>query len=185
MGDAADTTNTIGLTAEIVSAYVSNNTVASADIPALINQVHTALLRVTSGEAQPALRAAQAGCADQAFDQSRLHRLPGGRQEVQVAQAPSAHAVQHDAGAIPGEMEPAGATIRWWRRTTPPPARNLPSRWAWASSAAGAGKISLCPGVARRARLALAVSSDKIPISVDKFGDFLRALIKSFGISIC
>ncbi len=51
MGDAADTTNTIALTAEIVSAYVSNNTVASADIPALINQVHTALLRVTSGEA--------------------------------------------------------------------------------------------------------------------------------------
>src|ERR1044071_7899932 len=46
-------TNFIGLTAEIVAAYVSNNTVASADIPALINQVHTALLRVTTGEAQP------------------------------------------------------------------------------------------------------------------------------------
>ena len=52
MGDAADTTNTIALTAEIVAAYVSNNTVAAADIPALINQVHTALLRVTTGEAQ-------------------------------------------------------------------------------------------------------------------------------------
>lgn len=52
MGDAADTTNTIALTAEIVAAYVSNNTVASADIPALINQVHTALLRVTTGEAK-------------------------------------------------------------------------------------------------------------------------------------
>ena len=46
------TPNTIGLTAEIVSAYVSNNSVASADIPALINQVHSALLRVSSGEAQ-------------------------------------------------------------------------------------------------------------------------------------
>jgi predicted transcriptional regulator len=33
-----------------VSAYVSNNTVPSADIPALINQVHTALNRV-SGKA--------------------------------------------------------------------------------------------------------------------------------------
>ena len=52
MGDATDTTKTIGLTAEIVSAYVGNNTVASADIPALINQVHAALLRVMSGEAQ-------------------------------------------------------------------------------------------------------------------------------------
>jgi predicted transcriptional regulator len=53
MGDAADTTNTIALTAEIVAAYVSNNTVATADIPALINQVHTALMRVTNGEATP------------------------------------------------------------------------------------------------------------------------------------
>ena len=54
MDDATDdTTNYIGLTAEIVSAYVSNNTVASADIPALINQVHSALLRVSSGETQP------------------------------------------------------------------------------------------------------------------------------------
>jgi predicted transcriptional regulator len=54
MDDATDdTTNYIGLTAEIVSAYVSNNMVASADIPALINQVHSALLRVSSGETQP------------------------------------------------------------------------------------------------------------------------------------
>ena len=51
MADTANPTNFIGLTAEIVSAYVSNNTVASADIPALINQVHTALLRVSNGEA--------------------------------------------------------------------------------------------------------------------------------------
>ena len=51
MANASDQPNYIGLTAEIVSAYVSNNTVASADIPALINQVHSALLRVASGEA--------------------------------------------------------------------------------------------------------------------------------------
>src|SRR5690606_6876436 len=35
------------------------------------------------------------------------HRVPGGRQEIQVAQAAPAHAIQHDAGAIPGEMGPA------------------------------------------------------------------------------
>jgi predicted transcriptional regulator len=52
MGDTTEANNFIGLTAEIVSAYVSNNTVASADIPALISQVHTALQRVSSGEAQ-------------------------------------------------------------------------------------------------------------------------------------
>ena len=53
MSDNAANADFIGLTAEIVSAYVSNNTVASGDIPALINQVHSALLRVSSGQAGP------------------------------------------------------------------------------------------------------------------------------------
>jgi predicted transcriptional regulator len=52
MSEAMDNVDFIGLTAEIVSAYVSNNPVASNDIPALINQVHSALLRVSSGETQ-------------------------------------------------------------------------------------------------------------------------------------
>jgi predicted transcriptional regulator len=39
--------NFIELTAEIVSAYVSNNTVAASEIPNLINQVHAALSRVS------------------------------------------------------------------------------------------------------------------------------------------
>jgi predicted transcriptional regulator len=43
----------IQLTANIVSAYVSNNTVASGDIPSLIGQVHAALLRVSGGQAAP------------------------------------------------------------------------------------------------------------------------------------
>ena len=42
----------IGLTANIVSAYVSNNSVAAADIPALISQVHSALLRVSNGQSE-------------------------------------------------------------------------------------------------------------------------------------
>jgi predicted transcriptional regulator len=50
MADNTANGNFIELTAEIVSAYVSNNTVSAGDIPALINQVHAALSRV-SGEA--------------------------------------------------------------------------------------------------------------------------------------
>jgi predicted transcriptional regulator len=50
MADAIDTGKFIGLTAEIVSAYVGNNPVATADIPALISQVHAALVRVANGE---------------------------------------------------------------------------------------------------------------------------------------
>ncbi|HML09025.1 MAG TPA: MucR family transcriptional regulator [Xanthobacteraceae bacterium] len=41
----------IQLTANIVSAYVSNNTVPIAEIPNLIAQVHSALLRVSGGQA--------------------------------------------------------------------------------------------------------------------------------------
>jgi MucR family transcriptional regulator, transcriptional regulator of exopolysaccharide biosynthesis len=47
-------TNYIELTAEIVSAYVSNNPVPAADMPGLINQVHSALTRVSGGQADVA-----------------------------------------------------------------------------------------------------------------------------------
>jgi predicted transcriptional regulator len=40
----------IELTAEIVSAYVSNNPVPAGDLSALINQVHSALTRVCGGQ---------------------------------------------------------------------------------------------------------------------------------------
>jgi predicted transcriptional regulator len=53
MSDIPANGNYIELTAKIVSAYVSNNTVAAAEIPGLISQVHTALARVSgkSGDA--------------------------------------------------------------------------------------------------------------------------------------
>jgi predicted transcriptional regulator len=49
MDDAMNTTNNIELAAEIVSAYVSNNSVPAVDLPSLINEVYNALLRVGSG----------------------------------------------------------------------------------------------------------------------------------------
>jgi len=42
----------IALTADIVSAYVSNNTVSANDIPGLISQVHSALMRVSGGQSE-------------------------------------------------------------------------------------------------------------------------------------
>ncbi len=47
MSDSTGNGNYIELTAEIVSAYVSNNTVQAGDIPNLISQVHAALARVS------------------------------------------------------------------------------------------------------------------------------------------
>jgi predicted transcriptional regulator len=42
----------IDLTANIVSAYLSNNPTPASEIPNLISQVHAALLRVSSGRAE-------------------------------------------------------------------------------------------------------------------------------------
>ena len=51
MTDSSSGERYIELTASIVSAYVSNNSVAANDLPALIDQVHTALTRVSGGQA--------------------------------------------------------------------------------------------------------------------------------------
>ena len=48
------TTSFIELTANVVSAYVSNNPVPAADIPTLINQIHSALMQVSAGRADVA-----------------------------------------------------------------------------------------------------------------------------------
>jgi len=50
MGDNTSGGTFIELTASIVSAYVSNNSLPTADLPALIGQVHAALTRVSSGQ---------------------------------------------------------------------------------------------------------------------------------------
>lgn len=42
-------TNNIELAADIVSAYVSNNSVPAGDLPGLISEVYNALLRVGTG----------------------------------------------------------------------------------------------------------------------------------------
>jgi predicted transcriptional regulator len=49
MAEKPDDGGYIQLTANIVSAYVSNNSVAGAEIPALISQVYSALTRVSNG----------------------------------------------------------------------------------------------------------------------------------------
>ena len=48
MSEVSSLDDTVGLAADIVSAYVSNNSVPASDLPTLINEVHAALIRVTS-----------------------------------------------------------------------------------------------------------------------------------------
>ncbi|WP_439573092.1 MucR family transcriptional regulator [Phreatobacter sp.] len=50
MADTSTDNNYIELAADIVSAYVANNSVAAADLPNLINSVHSALMNVSAGK---------------------------------------------------------------------------------------------------------------------------------------
>ena len=49
----------VDLTASIVSAYVSNNATTAAEIPALISQIHAALVRVSNGGTEAAAEPAK------------------------------------------------------------------------------------------------------------------------------
>jgi predicted transcriptional regulator len=52
MSDTIATSNYIELAADIVSAYVSNNSVPAGELPSLISDIHAALLRVGSGSVE-------------------------------------------------------------------------------------------------------------------------------------
>ncbi len=45
--------NLIQLTADVVSAYVSNNSIQSSDLPALISEIHAAIHQTLGGPAEP------------------------------------------------------------------------------------------------------------------------------------
>jgi predicted transcriptional regulator len=51
--------NFIDLTATIVSAYVGNNPTPASELPALIGQIHAALLKVSTGHAELPLEPAK------------------------------------------------------------------------------------------------------------------------------
>jgi len=49
MADNTNSPNYVELAADIVSAYVSNNSVATSDLPSLIGEIHSALVRISNG----------------------------------------------------------------------------------------------------------------------------------------
>lgn len=52
MSETTSSANYVELAADIVSAYVSNNTVAAGDLPQLLGDIHNALVRVAGGPAE-------------------------------------------------------------------------------------------------------------------------------------
>ncbi len=51
--EEADVGGLVELTAKIVSAYVSNNSLGASELPQLINETHAALVRATGRIAEP------------------------------------------------------------------------------------------------------------------------------------
>ncbi|HEY0568435.1 MAG TPA: MucR family transcriptional regulator [Xanthobacteraceae bacterium] len=52
MSEGGGASSFIELTAEIVSAYLSHNSVSASEIPSLISQVHSALTQVSGGRVE-------------------------------------------------------------------------------------------------------------------------------------
>ncbi len=53
MTEIIEQDNLIELTADIVSAYISNNTISASDLPGLIHEVHVALHETAGGPGEP------------------------------------------------------------------------------------------------------------------------------------
>ena len=88
-------------------AFVTHNSLRTADLPALIKSVHAGLVKIANGETirtQPTR--ADGGGSDPQVGHTGLPHLSGRRPQVQISAAASVGA-RNDAGTIPGEVEVA------------------------------------------------------------------------------
>ena len=102
------TSNPIDLAAEIVTSFVSNNSVPRGELPALIEAVHAAVKRLADGgEVAPAAidPPAPAVSIRKSVTPDYLICLDDGR-KIQISATASGDA-RDDAGAVSREMEPA------------------------------------------------------------------------------
>ena len=100
------TSDPIELAADILSAFVANNSVPRADLPALFEGLHAALKRL-DGRGRGCSgrhRAADARGVDPQVRHAGLSDLSGRRPQIQIAAAAPDDA-RHDAGAVPPEVE--------------------------------------------------------------------------------
>ena len=141
MSDNAPPVNFIELTASIVSAYVSNNPVPSAELPTLIGQVHSALSRVSTGQTEglsdslkPSIAVKKSISSDFIVcleDEKNSSRLS-------ATCARNTTSRRNNIAANGG----CRRTIRWSPRTMLQHVRGSPSRWAWANSAGAENNLT-------------------------------------------
>ncbi len=134
MAENVEQDQIIELTAEIVSAYVSNNNVASGDLPSLIKDVHLALNRTAGGISDPAPEPLKPAISvRKSVTPDFIICLEDGKRFKSLKRHLRTH---YD--LTPDEYREKWGSppiIRWWRRTTP---RRAPAwRRRWASGRSG------------------------------------------------
>ena len=136
----------IALTADIVSAYVSNNTVSANDIPGLISQIHSALMRVSGGQSdaqpeplKPAISVKKSITPDYlvCLEDGKKFKSLKRHLRTQYNMTPETY---REKWGLPADYPMVARTMR-------PPVRSLRSKWGSASSAAGAGSSARPPRV--------------------------------------
>jgi predicted transcriptional regulator len=115
----------IDLTASIVSAYVSNNPTPASEIPALIGQVHAALVKVSAGQTEtlfepikPAVSVKKSLTPDYIICLEDGKKFKSLKRHLRTQYS----------------MTPEQYREKWLLPTMPSPARNWQSKWGWASN---------------------------------------------------
>ena len=126
----------IELTADIVSAFVSNNSVPGSEIPNLIGQVYAALRRVAGGQAslaeppKPAVPIKRSVTAEYIICLEDGQKFKSLKRHLRTRYNMTPDQYREKWGLPPD--------YPWWPRIMPMRDRSSPSRWALASNGAGA-----------------------------------------------
>ncbi|CDX35148.1 hypothetical protein MPLDJ20_20079 [Mesorhizobium plurifarium] len=122
-----NTSAVIELTAEVVSAYVSNNPVPVGDLPALIDRVHGALKSAGSGAAEKPEALTPAVPIRKSVTPDYIISLEDGKKFKSLKRHLSFTMASRRMNTAPNGA--CRLTIRWWPRITPPHVLRLPSQW--------------------------------------------------------
>ena len=139
MSDQADTSEMlVTLTADIVAAHVSNNSVAVSDLRYADQQCSWRARRAWRSACRLKNKPDPAVSIRSSIKPDYIVCLEDGKKLKMLKRHLMTH-YQHDPGPVPAEVGPAAPTIRWSRPTMPSSAARSPRRSASAPSAAAAG----------------------------------------------
>ena len=135
----SESTNHVELAAEIVSAYVSNNSVPSSELPALLSDVHAAIVRVATGAQPVVVEAAKPAVPPKkSITSDYVICLEDGRKFKSLKRH-----LRTQFNLSPEDIARNGVfrpTIPWSLRLTPRRGRRWRSRWGLDNDGGGASQ---------------------------------------------